>query len=496
MSDVHIEYINEVYIRVITNNNILLELYNNFKYKIDNYQFHPLVRKKRWDGNVSLININTGICLSGICQRIKKYCDDNRYSISFDKELYYDSITKEDLFNHVKSLNIPEKFEIRDYQYLTAFKSIKSRRRLLLSPTNSGKTLISYIIGSWYLKLGFKILYIVPTVDLVSQFTDDMKSFGYIDKISSSYSGLDKSLNIKENICCTTWQSLNNGKTSMPPEWYEQFDVVFGDECHQHAAKSVKEILENLSNCRYRFGMTGSLSGKELNDITIEGLFGPIFRTTTNKEMIERKYSSDINIKCIILKYDNNLTKDLLSLTYKKEEKTKKYTDEISFLINSKERNRFIYNLVMSLKGNRLVFFKNIEQGKILFDLFKDLDDVYYIDGFTLKEDRKRIRDILKTKSNAILVASYGTTATGISISTLKHMIAASPSKSKVKVLQSIGRMLRADKSKVDTGAELYDIVDKFNTSEENYTLRHFRERLDIYNKEKFNHKIFNLDIK
>mgnify|MGYP001564961782 CR=1 FL=1 len=498
MSDVHLEYINEVYIRVNTSTSILLELASIFEYKIENAAYNPLVKRRLWNGMVTLVNRQTGICLSGLTQRIKKYCDNSGYTITFDNELYYDNISKIEFDNHIKSLNIPDNYVIRDYQYDAALKSIKSRRRLLLSPVNSGKTLISYLITSWYEKQGLKTLYIVPTIDLISQFIEDMENFGYNKPISTSYKGLDKSNNIKEEIVCTTWQSLNNGKTKMPKEWYKQFDIVCGDECHQHKAKCVKECLESLTECKYRFGMTGSLSGVDINDMTIEGLFGPQYITTTTDEMIKKKYSSKLNIKCIILKYPENIAKKIHDKYYSKEDLVKKYHDEIEFLINCKERNTFITNLTKSLKGNRLVFFKNINHGLLLKNMLEGNDTVYHIDGDTDSIIRSEIRNKLKNyDSNSILVASYGTVSTGISISTLKHMISGHPNKSKIKVLQSIGRMLRTDKIKEKEGAVLYDIVDNITyQGKENYTLDHFRERIKIYKQEKYDYKIYNISIK
>ena len=508
MSDVHLEYINEVYIRVNTSTSILLELASIFEYKIENAAYNPLVKRRLWNGMVTLVNRQTGMCLSGLTQRIKKYCDNSGYTITFDNELYYDNISKIEFDNHIKSLNIPEKYVIRDYQYDAALKSIKSRRRLLLSPVNSGKTLISYLITSWYEKQGLKTLYIVPTIGLINQFVEDMRSFGYKGTISTSTNGLDKSNDIQSMYTICTWQALNSGKskfknksnpTKMPSEWYSQFGVVVGDEAHQHAANAVKQCIESLVNCKYRFGMTGSLSDKPLIDMTIEGLFGPQYKTTTTKEMIYNKYSSKLKIKCIILKYDDNISKKIHDKYYSKEDLVKKYHDEIQFLINCKERNSFISNLSKSLKGNKIIFFKNREHGIKIKELLDDSKDpVYFIDGTIENEIRDEIRSKLKIEDkNSTLISSIGTTATGISISTLEHMIAAAPSKSRIKVVQSIGRMLRTDKIKEKEGAVLYDIVDNISyQGKENYTLDHFRERIKIYKQEKYDYKIYNVSIK
>jgi superfamily II DNA or RNA helicase len=165
--------------------------------------------------------------------------------------------------------------------------------------------------------------------------------------------------------------------------------------------------------------------------------------------------------------------------------------------VASPERNKFIKNLTLSLKGNKLVFFKIIDHGKTLYSLISGKSDsnVFYIDGSIAAKDRESIRKAIEDEHNATLIASLGTTSTGVSINKLHHMIAASPSKSKIKVLQSIGRMLRMHSTKDE--AVLYDIVDDLSyKSHKNYTLNHFTERSKIYDLEKFDYSIHVVPLK
>jgi superfamily II DNA or RNA helicase len=240
-----------------------------------------------------------------------------------------------------------------------------------------------------------------------------------------------------------------------------------------------------MENTPYRFGTTGTLDNIELNKATIEGLFGAQYKTTTTRALIDQGHIADIKIKCISLRYPEEICKQLRGKTYQ---------EEIDFLTTYAPRNEFIKNLALSLKGNKLVFFKLLDHGKDLYDRLKDQPDVFYIAGDVGVVEREEIRKAIEEKQDAILVASLGTTSTGVSIKKLHHMIAASPSKSKIKVLQSIGRMLRQHESKEH--AVLYDIVDDLSTkSHKNYTLKHFEERLKIYNSEKFDHKVYNVKI-
>lgn len=442
-----------------------------------------------WDGKIRLVNGLTGLVYSGLAQRIKKFCESRDYTFSFDDQLKYDFISEEELRSFIDSLNIPAKFSQRDYQFKSILKCIRSHRRTLLSPTSSGKSLMIYIISQWYAqKYNVKGLIVVPTIGLVTQMESDFRDYGYNGQIHTSIGGLLKSDNIDTDLVITTWQSLNNGKTKMSKSWYQQFGYVFGDEAHGCKATSLIQILSSLENCKYRFGTTGTLDGNPLNDATIEGLFGPKYKSISTRELMDQGYVAKLKIKCIILKYPEHISKDMRGKTY---------DEEIKFLVNSPERNRFIKNLATNLTGNKLVFFRILDHGKALYDLIssESSHNVFYIDGGVKGEDRERIRHAIEDEHNATLIASLGTTSTGVSINKLHHMIAASPSKSKIKVLQSIGRMLRMHETKEE--AILYDIVDDLSyKAHKNYTLNHFTERSKIYDLEKFDYSIHVVPIK
>ncbi len=208
--------------------------------------------------------------------------------------------------------------------------------------------------------------------------------------------------------------------------WYQQFGVVFGDEAHGAKATSLIQILSSLTSCQYRFGTTGTLDGSPLNEATIEGLFGPKYKAVSTKELMDQGYVSKLKIKCIVLKYNESTSHAV---------KGKTYQEEIDFLINCDARNKFIRNLGLSLKGNKLVFFRIVDHGKTLHDLItrSTTHNVFYIDGSVSGDNRESIRKAIEEEENAILLASLGTTSTGVSINRLHHMIAASPSKSKIK---------------------------------------------------------------
>lgn len=487
MSDVHLKFIDRVHVKVCAEPSTIMELSEQFTFYAEGYKFSPKYRARMWDGKIRLINNLSGACYAGLAQRIKKFCDARDYSFSFDDELLYENISEHELKEFINSLNIPEKYQSRDYQFDSILKCLRSTRRTLVSPTSSGKSFMIYVIMRWYQQFGHKGLIIVPTIGLVTQMESDFRDYGYTGKIHTSIGGLLKSNNIDANLIITTWQSLNNGKTKMPKTWYQQFGAVFGDEAHGAKATSLIQILSSLQNCRYRFGTTGTLDGNPLNEATIEGLFGPKYQAVSTKQLMERGYVAKLKIKCIVLKHSDENSKNLRGKTY---------AEEIDYLVSSADRNKFIKNLTLSLKGNKLVFFRIVDHGKTLHDIITRSTDhnVFYIDGSVSGNDREAIRKAIEEEESAILIASLGTTSTGVSINRLHHMIAASPSKSKIKVLQSIGRMLRLHEEKQEHGAVLYDIVDDLShKAHQNFTLKHFLERVKIYDAEQFDYEIYNV---
>ena len=323
-----------------------------------------------------------------------------------------------------------------------------------------------------------KYLIIVPTTGLVSQLFNDFADYSnrdvtFLQQIHTIFAGQEKFT--KKKIVISTWQSI----FKEPEEFFDKFDGVFGDECHLFKAKSLTAILRKMKGTPYRIGTTGTLDNTQAHKLIIEGLFGRAFSVTTTRTLIDDKVLSNLSIKNILLTY---------SIPYPKK---CVYQEEMDWLISCKERNEFISNLANSIKGNVLVLFNFVERHGIpLHDLVKSKKkkDVFMIHGKTDVEDRELIRNIVNKHDNSVLVASYGTCSTGINIKNIHAIIFASPSKSVVRVLQSIGRGLR--KSETKDKVVVYDLGDDLRyKSYRNHTLKHMDERISIYTKEKFNFK-------
>jgi superfamily II DNA or RNA helicase len=321
---------------------------------------------------------------------------------------------------------------------------------------------------------------------LVSQLASDFIDYGfdankYVHRI---YSGQDKQTN--KPITISTWQSIYK----MPKEYFQQFDVVVGDEAHLFKAKSLTSILSKLDRCKYRFGFTGTLDGTQTHKLVLEGLFGPVRRITTTAELIEQKHLAEFKIKAIVLTYPDEIRQMII--------RAADYQAEMDYIVRLQARNNFIRNLALSLEGNTLLLFQYVEKhGKVLFEMIeRESKDrkVFYVSGSVDGEEREKIRKIVENENNAIIVASFGTFSTGVNIKNLHNIIFGSPSKSRVRNLQSIGRGLR--KSDTKDSAVLFDIADDMSwKSKKNFTLLHFMERIKIYNEEKFDYKIYKVGL-
>ena len=381
------------------------------------------------------------------------------------------------------------KYQPRDYQIEAFVKSVRSKRRLVLSPTASGKSLIIYLLTKWYQST---TLIIVPTISLVHQMKGDFVDYGMDEsQIQTIQGGTDK--NVDKQIVISTWQSI----FKQSRQWFEQFDVVVGDEAHLYKAKSLTGILEKMISTPYRFGFTGTLDETHTHKLVLEGLFGPVHTVVSTKELIDKKYLADFKIKVLILKYSD---------TSKQLMKKATYNEEIDFLISNNKRNQFIKQLSLSLNGNTLILYHQVEKhGKVLFDMISSADNnkVFFVHGGVDGKEREEIRAIAEKENNAIIVASYGTFSTGVNIRRLHNIIFASPTKSRIRTLQSIGRGLRKGGGDEEAGIEaketatLFDIADDLTWKKRvNYTLKHFLERMRFYTSEKFKYKIHNIDLK
>jgi len=492
---IEIEYINSVYMRIKADAGMKSELSEFFAFKPEGYQFSPKYKARVWDGTIRLFQPMRPVLYVGLFQHLKKFCEDRDYILEAPPEIGETEIIEKGYVEELaESINC--KYKPRDYQVEYIENALKNRRSLSLSPTSSGKSLIIYLIQQhYYQTFGLRTLIIVPTISLVHQMSGDFVDYGCEDDIYTIQGGVDK--NTKAPIVISTWQSL----IKQPKDWFRQFGVVMGDEAHTFQAKSLTKIMHNLEDCRYRHGFTGTLKSSEskTHRLVLEGCFGDVKKVVSTKKLMDEGTVSNFEVKAIVLNHSNEAKQNFKKAMATVKESVRKWPAEREYIVNHEKRNNFIRNLVWSLEGqNNLILFDLVEKhGKVLAPLLeKEGRELHFIYGNTKGEERERIRHLVENdpdKKHNIL-ASYGVFSTGVNIRRLDNVIFASSSKSEIKVLQSIGRSLR--KAEDSKNAVLYDIADDLSVgSYENYTLKHFKQRIEIYSAEEFPFKIFTVDI-
>ena len=491
MSEITITKVNEVYAKIECEKHIAKEISEYFTFFVPGYTFVPAYRNKIWDGKIRLFDSRNSQIYMGLIGNVEEFCQERDYTFTHnfvDDEcsVYHAKKFIGDLQIHARG----EPIEVREHQIEGYIHAMRKRRALLLSPTASGKSLIIYLIFRQLQQYqNLKGLVIVPTTSLVEQLYSDFADYNndnMEEHLHRVYQGKDKESS--KPLIISTWQSLYK----LPKEYFHQFDYVIGDEAHLFKAQSLTTILTACINAKYRVGLTGTLDGTKTHKLVLEGLFGPVNKVITTRELIDKNQVSNFEVKCLILKHP-----DEKCLEYK----DKTYQEEIQYLISNEVRNKFIKNLAVSLGKNTLILYQMVDKhGRILYDMIKDTEKignrkVFFVYGGTDTNDREEIRRIMEIENDAIVVASYGTFSTGINIRNLHNIIFAMPTKSTIRTLQSIGRGLRQSEGKEQ--ATLYDIADDLRYKKHmNYTLKHFVERTKIYNDEQFPFKIYKIGLK
>jgi superfamily II DNA or RNA helicase len=486
MTDLNIAKKNEVHLTIDAEPHIQQELSDYFTFDVPGAKFMPQYRNRHWDGKVRLFSTATGEVYVGLLDKIVSWAKKSEYSVKFiNNEVYgtpfeqNEEISREGVKDYMTAIS---SHKPREYQIDGVYEALKYNRKLIISPTGSGKSLMIYAVTRYHVGRKRRILLVVPTTSLVEQMYKDFIEYGWdVEKYCHRvYAGRKRST--PQRVTISTWQSIYK----MDRKWFSQFDVIIGDEAHQFKSKSLVSIMSKLRDTKYRYGFTGTLSGAQTHKWVLEGLFGPSYKVTKTNELIEKGHLSKLNIRIILLKHPPIKFGD--------------YQEEINYIISHEKRNNFIKNLALSLDGNTLILYSRVEShGEILYkSINSSVDDVrkvFFVHGGVDGEEREEVRLITEQEKNAIIVASYGTFSTGINIKNLHNVVFASPSKSRIRNLQSIGRVLR--KSKGKNTAMLYDIADDISSDgQRNYTLNHLIERVKIYNDENFNYELSNVTLK
>lgn len=459
--------------RVDTTPDIERELSDFLTFEVPGAQYMPAVRRGHWDGKTRLYAMRYHSTYVGLLPRILRWAKAKQYPCTVDPKLLSKGPDL-DMLAYARHLgeHLPD-IKVRPYQLDSIAHALKEKRCVLVSPTGSGKSLIMYLLANMLNTL--PILIVVPTISLVHQLHDMFKEYGYREKMQTISEGSTKDID-GAKLVISTWQSIYKLKS----DWLNQFHIIFGDEAHTFKAKSLAEMMEKATAVEYRIGLTGTLDGAPVHEWLLEGLFGPVYQITDTATLIADGTLAAVNVKQIILQHPKNALK-----------RGFEYRDELNYLAENDARNRFIKRLALSMKQNTLILFTLVERHGIpLYNAISASTDkaakVALIHGQTAVQEREKIRQLAKSEKNLIMVCSYGTFSTGIDITHIHNIIFASPSKSRIRVLQSIGRGVRKSVDKVS--CTVYDIADALPGCgrKYNFTLTHAKIRSEYYAKEQF----------
>jgi superfamily II DNA or RNA helicase len=486
MTDITIERANASFIRLYTDDaGIRQDIYDHFSYKEPGF-----VKNKwtKWNGDVHLFKLRGNLLPYGALQMLTELAKVRGWKLEFDEAFKNDvsKVTREELADWVKTLNLRSNgipIEPYPFQMEALYLSIRYNRLVVLAATSAGKSLIAYMLTRYYEMLseedGKKILILVPSQMLVDQMFSDFKDYSSMntwpvnDNVHTIMQGRPKQA--RKMVYISTWQSIYEEDD----EYFKEFGRIINDETHLASGKSITAIMDKSVNAYQRVGMTGTLKAEKIHPILVMSLFGPVKRVVTTKQLIDAGQATEVDIKLFQLNYKDEECKYVSECNYQKE---------IEFLIGHAYRNKIIATLASTLKGNTLIIFDRLEHIESVRLILEGLDHnktVFVITGAVDRDERGAIKAIAEREDGVIVLGTAGCVSTGLSIKRLRNLIFAHPSKSIIRVLQSVGRILRLHSEKCD--AHVYDFIDNLSYNEKpNFTLRHAFERISIYKNDEF----------
>lgn len=462
--------------------------------RIDSWRFNPLVKKGVWDGYISYIKDDKWIP-AGLWKYVIGVCREYRFEVQVNgiRRLIDSDMNADSFEEWALDFFKDSKITPRDYQIETAYNILKFRKCLAELATSAGKTLISFLTVAYMLEKNKaqKILFIVPNVSLVVQAHEDFHEYNYMNRVPLRIQQIFAGQKIKsnKNIVIGTYQSL----IKKPKEYFEEFDAVIVDETHKAKSASIKTILQKCTNAQYKFGLSGTLpKDGTLDKLTLLSQTGPVISEVKAAFLQEEGHIAQCSVKVIEMNYATESQRTAFQeLAQNKYENKDVFQLEQNFVINNDARLNFISSVIARIPRNSLVLFHRIEHGKRLYEKLRQESNkrVYYVDGGTDKDIREEYKKKMEQGEEVVIVASYGTFSTGISIKKIHNIFFTESFKSEVIIRQSIGRGLRQHESK--DRVIIVDFVDNIRTQEwDNYLYKHGKARQSIYKQEKFEYTI------
>lgn len=484
-----INKLNEVTALIKCSESQAMELYNFFAEYAPNYIWHPKYKAGFWDGKLRFFNKQTRQLPMGLLPNLARFCSKFGYQFKFgfDPSTLCSKFNEDDLYKvYDEIFSLESGIYPRDYQHNSILKSLNSCRGINRLSTGAGKSVIIYALARIYTAQKKNTVLIVPNVSLVEQMYSDFKL--YSGKEPDSYATklyAGQSPDFNKPVLITTWQSIQ----SKHQDFFKRYDSILIDECHQSKSTVLQDICKKCINARNRLGFTGTMPDNPSDKMTIVGSLGPVIYDLAAKTLIEREVLSQIKIKNVIVDYPQD-----------HRVPGRNYESEMDMVYSLKRRNHVLLNIFDKIpkSENTLILAHRIEHLKEIqkFLVENGRTHVELIYGETDAKDRERIRKEMDHVEGMDLVGSYATIGTGFSIKRIHHIIFFSSYKSKIKILQSIGRGLRTHDTK--SHMTLWDVVDDLRYTfqgkkVDNYIYRHWKSRKSYYDEQGFEHSDLNM---
>jgi len=426
----------------------------------------------------------TGRFEPGLYFEIRKYLTTKQYvgDVKTD-DLLYDVIKPSKKWEKNTQYNtevVPLALPLRDYQEEIVKKALSIGRGTIVLATAGGKTLTAAsLLTKLFLLHGssFKCLYIVPDLGLVEQTTGDFKSYNVPFSVSK-WTGNNPLDDNPGNVIVANLGILQSKNTDL--SWIANIDALVVDEVHKiRKGNEVNKIIK-LIKTPIRFGFTGTMPESFMDQWNIIGKIGPIIYEKHSHELRLENYVSNVQVQILKLRYSEDPFKDTTVSS------ANLYREEQRFLMRSRFRNNVIGKLSCKLTNNTLILVDYIEHGETLYKTIKQLcpnKQIYFIRGEVEVTEREKIRALIENRTDVVVVAISKIFSTGINIKNLHFIVFACGGKAKIKIVQSIGRGLRLHKDK--DKLIIFDIADEFK-----YSTAHMEKRINLYEKEKIQYSI------
>ena len=473
---------------------------HSFKKRISNWRFHPLVKKKILDGYITFIDKYDRIPV-GLWNELNQVCTQYDFELrveGIDSVIDYD-FDEQDFRKWVDDFFADHpKIKPRDYQIDACVPILKYRRSISEIATSAGKTLIIFMIFGYLYdrKKTGKFLMIVPNTNLIIQTSEDWEEYNngklrYL--LQMIHGGTDKTKK-DTDVIIGTYQTL----VKRERDWFDDVITVCVDEAHHTQASSIKKIISNCMNSKYAFGLSGTmLQNGSTEALTIQAYLGPLVNNISASFLQANDYATKIFIKVVKLDYlDEDARYKLEELRSRKAEidGSKLLEIEKRLVVENRARFLFVCDFVSKTTKNSLVLFQNVKDqyGRRIYDYLREHTSdktIFYVDGNTPISLRDDYINRMEEGDDKILIASFGTFSTGISINNIHNVFFVESYKSEKIVRQSIGRGMRLKEGK--DRVNIIDFVDDFSLARgnKNYLLKHGEERIKIYKQQGFPYK-------